>query len=110
MPPTLNRLRWPPLAAVVWLVLALVIVTPTADLLAFGVHEHVTASDDSSRDVSSPGSPGAPAHHCELSISPAGVGPAIALPASGPIVGLIFDTGLSAAQRTPSVPFGPPRG
>ena len=105
-----THLRWLPLAAVVWLVLALVIVTPTADLLAFGVHEHVTASDDSGRDVSSPGSPGASAHHCELSISPAGLGPAVALPASGPIVGLIVDTVVNAAQRTPSVPLGPPRG
>ena len=104
------RLRWLPLAAVVWLVLGLVIVAPTADLLAFGIHEHVTAPDDTSRDLAGPDNSGPPAHHCELSASPAGLALALVLSAPGPIAVPVVETRVSASDRTPSVPLGPPRG
>lgn len=104
------RLRSRSLVAVVWLVLGLVIVAPTADLLAFGVHEHVTGSAEQSRDLAGADTPGAPAHHCELSISPAGLASVAVVPSPGLFVVPVVETRVSAVDRTPSVPLGPPRG
>jgi hypothetical protein len=82
---------------------------PTADVLAFSIHEHV-ADQGQGRDVAGPDSPqGSASHHCELSASSAELVHMVELPK--PVrLGLEPIPDLAAARRhRPFVPLTPPR-
>ena len=90
-------------------VVLLLLVTPTADLLAFGFHEHIAVPEPGS-NLSGPSTAQKPipSHHCELSVSAGDLVPSIeALPplaAIGPP-----EQRASAVSQWPFVPLTPPR-
>lgn len=89
----------------------LLVLVPSADLIAFGVHEHVAGPAERSFDLT--GAESAqdppPSHHCELSVSAGELIPVIELPTP---VGVVSDPPQPPAfgpQHRPLVPLTPPR-
>ena len=73
-----------------------------ADPLIFGIHDHVTAED-----TQSPHSH--PAHHCDLSMSPAVVAPASGVTAPIATSSAVIDDRGHVPQSSPFAPLRPPR-
>ena len=89
----------------------LLVLVPSADLIAFGVHEHVVVSAERGFDLTGAGSVQDPpsTHHCDLSVSVGELIPVIELPMP---VGLVSDPPQPPAfapQHRPLVPLTPPR-
>src|SRR5436309_9538272 len=83
---------------------------PTADLLAFGFHEHVVPPERSS-DLSNPDDTQSPTlfHHCELSVSVGELLTAVELPAPRLITIDATECQSAAPRQWPFVPLTPPR-
>ena len=88
----------------------LLVLVPSADLIAFGVHEHVVVPAERSFDLTGASAQDPPlSHHCELSVSVGELIPVIELTMP---VGLVSDSPkplASASQHRPLVPLTPPR-
>lgn len=91
-------------------VVLLLLVTPTADLLAFGFHEHIVVPEPGST-LSGPSTAQKPmpSHHCELSVSAGDLVPSIEL-ALPPLAAIDPpEHRASALSQWPFVPLTPPR-
>lgn len=88
----------------------LLVLVPTADLLAFGFHEHIVPSERSS-DLSDQDDTQNPTllHHCELSVSAGELLTAVELPAPGLIAIDATEYQSAAPRQRPFIPLTPPR-
>lgn len=91
-------------------VVLLLLVTPTADLLAFGLHEHIVAPERGT-DLSGLSTAQEPiaTHHCELSVSAGDLVPAIELAMPALVAIDPPSQHASALSQRPCVPLTPPR-
>jgi hypothetical protein len=88
------------------LVLA-VIVSPLADVVMFGIHDHIAAAQTTSRFITAADTQSS--HHCEVWISPADVTLAINLPATPKIAMLAPLPAVIPIVPEPLPSFPPPR-
>ena len=103
---TVTRLSRFLLATVSVLLLVLV---PSADLVAFGLHEHVTAERTFGL-AGAESTPDAPlSHHCELSVSVGELIPVVELPTAVSLMGEPPNPRAFDPQNRPFVPLPPPR-
>ena len=88
----------------------LLVLAPTADLLAFGFHEHVVPPERSS-DRSDQNDTQSPTllHHCELSVSVGGLLMVVELPTPGLIRIDTTEYQSATPRHRPFVPLTPPR-
>ena len=88
----------------------LLVLVPTADLLAFGFHEHVVPPERSS-DLSDQNDTQSStlSHHCELSVSTGELLTAVELPAPGLLTIDATEHQSAAPRHRPFVPLTPPR-
>jgi hypothetical protein len=100
-------LRWTfLLAAVSVLLLAL---APSADVVAFGLHEHVTTERSFGLTGAETAQGATPSHHCELSVSLGELIPVVELPTPLVLIGDPPNPRASSPQHRPFVPLTPPR-
>jgi len=99
--------RWSPL--LIWVLTLTALVAPVADVIAFGLHDHVSVSARAQGGLTLTGADTAPSHHCELAMSPGVLLQTDELPAPGPIASPPGAPRLMLASHTPIVPFNPPR-
>lgn len=87
----------------------LLVLAPSADVVAFGLHEHETV--ERSFDLTGAESTQGPTlfHHCELSVSVGELIPAAELPTPIVVMGDPPDPRASSPQHTPFVLLTPPR-
>ena len=88
------------------LVLA-VIVSPLADVVMFGIHDHIAAAQTTSRFITVADAQSS--HHCEVWMSPADVTLAINLPATPQIAMLALQPAVIPIVAEPLPSFPPPR-
>ena len=87
----------------------LLVLVPSADLVAFGLHEHVTA-EGSFGLAGAESTPDLPlSHHCELSVSVGELIPVVELPTPVSLMGEPPNPRALYAQHRPFVPLPPPR-
>lgn len=87
----------------------LLVLVPSADLAAFGLHEHVTA-ERSSGFTGPEGTEGATlSHHCELSVSVGELVPVVELPTLVVLFGDPRNPRAPSPRHRPFVPLTPPR-
>jgi hypothetical protein len=91
-------------------VVLLLLVTPTADLWAFGFHEHIVVPERGS-NLTGPGTAQEPipSHHCELSVSAGDLVPGIELAMPALVAIDPPEQRASALSQRPFVPLTPPR-
>jgi hypothetical protein len=94
---------------VAWLLVMTALVAPMADVVVFGIHEHVSVAAQEQGSLSATGTDLAPSHHCELAMSPGVLLHAGDLPAPGVVASPPHIPAPPLASHTPLVPFGPPR-
>jgi hypothetical protein len=91
-------------------ILLLLLVTPTADTLAFGLHEHVVAPEHGSNLTEASNAQGSTSfHHCELSVT---AGDLVSTAKLATPESLVIDRPelrASASSQRPFVPLTPPR-
>jgi hypothetical protein len=93
-----------------WVLSVVFLSAPVADALLFGPHDHVaTAGEYGLAQNASAAVPAAGAHHCELSVSPAGAVAVLDLPAPATFISDVGEPPMLAAGHTPLVPLAPPR-
>lgn len=89
----------------------LLVFLPSADVLAFGLHEHLIGTPEQSMDLagsdSMPSQPGS--HHCELSVSIGDLVAVADLPMRKATLVLTLEPPVSAPQHRPFVLLTPPR-
>jgi hypothetical protein len=89
----------------------LLLFLPSADVLAFGLHEHLVETPEQTMDVAgSNNMQSQPSvHHCELSVSVGDLVAVASLPA--PVTMLVFtlEPPVSVPQHRPFVLIAPPR-
>jgi hypothetical protein len=94
---------------VAWLLVMTALVAPMADVVVFGIHEHVSVSAQEQGSLTATGTDSAPSHHCDLAMSPGVLLHAGDLPAPGVVASPPHTPAPPLASHTPLVPFGPPR-
>jgi hypothetical protein len=99
--------RWRRLTTTIVCVLV-VIAAPTADILAFGIHDHLAASDDDDHEASRPDGLHHSSHHCDLEMNPASGSTADTLAPPRPLPNDVGDLSHAVVAR-PFAPFAPPR-
>ncbi len=89
---------------------SLLVLTPAADLLAFGLHDHVAPAERGSA-LAGPGSADGPtpSHHCELSASIGELLSVVELPVPGLVAIDATEYQAAAPRHRPFVPLTPPR-
>lgn len=89
----------------------LLVLVPSADMVAFGPHEHVMVTPERGGDLTGAESIQDPtlSHHCELSVSVGELLPVVELPT--PVVVMVDprEPHASTPQHRPFVPLTPPR-
>jgi hypothetical protein len=89
----------------------LLVLVPTADQVAFGVHEHVVVPAERSFDLTGAESAQGPplSHHCELSVSVGELISVVELPTPVGVMSDPLKPHSSAPQHRPFVLLTPPR-
>ena len=94
----------------------LLVFLPSADMLAFGLHEHLAGAPEntlgpvsSDSMQSQPGQNQPSSHHCELSVSSGDLVAVAALPMPVAVLVFTLDPLISAPQHRPFVLLAPPR-
>ncbi len=95
--------------AIVSALVLVVIATPTADVFAFGIHDHIAATDDDDHDASRTDGLHHSSHHRDLGMNPASATTSCALTPPCPLPDDVNDLLSRAVVARPFVPFTPPR-
>ena len=99
-----------PFLVVILALAAVLMGAPTADLLLFGSHDHMTTAEEAGAGLSgSATAPSPDAHHCELSISPAEATHGLDLAVPVMTLSEVLERPAVVAEYTPLVPPAPPR-